>query len=180
MAASLIFAIPLAITWMLVTGHVSLDSLFVGLLIGAAIALLVRSEEPSVSWRTLPDQTVALLIYTLTLCRDIWLSSVDVAKRVLNPALPMNPGVLAVDTQDETEDDAIAAFSAHGITITPGELVLDFDGSRTMYVHCLDIGNSSQSAPGAQTVRLRRLRRVFGQSAPAESPMPETAPEGAR
>ena len=55
-----------------------------------------------------------------------------------------------------------SAFSAHGITITPGELVIDFDGSRAMYVHCLDVEASAASAPGAQAKRLKLLRRIAG------------------
>ena len=60
------------------------------------------------------------------------------------------------------ENDVIAAFSAHGITITPGELVVDFDGARTMFVHCLDVEASAQSAPAAQAKRLQLLRRILG------------------
>ncbi len=166
MLTSFLMAIPLAVTWMLVIGDVSLDSLLVGWVIGVALAVLLRSESAVIHWRKFPGQVLALAIYTLTLFRDIWLSSVDVAKRVLNPALPMNPGILRVSTQDKTKSDVIAAFSAHGITITPGELVVDFDDSDGMYVHCLDIGASAQSAPGAQTRRLGYLRRILGQSAP--------------
>ena len=164
MPVSLILALPLALTWMLVTGSVSLDSLLVGLVIGVAISVLVRPDARAVSWRALPDQLVALVVYSVTLCRDIFLSSVDVAKRVLNPNLPMNPGVLAVSTQDADENDVVTAFSAHGITITPGELVVDFDGGKTMYVHCLDVEASAQSAPAAQAKRLRLLNRILGRS----------------
>jgi multicomponent Na+:H+ antiporter subunit E len=98
----------------------------------------------------------------VTLGHDIWLSSVDVARRVLNPDMPLNPGILRVDTQDEDESDITAAFSAHGITITPGELVVDFDGSLTMYVHCLDMEESAKHAVAAQARRLKLLRRIIG------------------
>jgi multicomponent Na+:H+ antiporter subunit E len=162
MLEALILAVPFAVAWMFVTSQLSLGSFVVGLVLGFAVMLLLKSSQTKLSVRQLPDQLWALLIYSVTLCRDIWLSSVDVAKRVLNPDLPMNPGILAVPTQDPNESEAISAFSAHGITITPGELVVDFEGKHIMYVHCLDVEASSQSAHIAQTKRLKLLNRILG------------------
>lgn len=158
----IILAVPLALVWMIVTSSISVESFAVGFLVGCAILVLVRANHIQINPRRLPDQVLALLIYTLTLMRDIWNSSVDVAKRVLNPNLPMQPGIIRVHTQDPDEADFTAAFSAHGITITPGELVVDFDGSHTMYVHCLDVEASTKNAAGAQAKRLKLLRRILG------------------
>lgn len=160
-----LLAIPMSLLWMIVSGSVSLGSFVVGYALGFAILYLMKTENIQIDWRNLPNQLAAFCIYVVTLLRDIWLSSMDVLKRVLDPDLPMNPGMLAVPTQDETQSDFIAAFSAHGITITPGELVVDFEGSHTMYVHCLDVEASSQSAHAAQTKRLALLRRIEGKSA---------------
>ncbi|HEX2621558.1 MAG TPA: Na+/H+ antiporter subunit E [Phototrophicaceae bacterium] len=162
MFEAMIFAVPLTFMWMIVTSSISPGGFFVGAVVGLAIVMLLRLQKNEINFRKLPDQLWALVVYTLTLFRDIWLSSVDVTKRVLNPALPMKPGILRVETQDPTENDVVAAFSAHGITITPGELVVDFDDRRAMYVHCLDVEASGQSADGAQTKRLRLLNRILG------------------
>lgn len=162
MLVVLLPAIPLALLWMVVTSNVSLGSFLVGLIVSTAILLLTNTEHIQFDRRRLPDQLRALAIYTVTLMRDIWLSSVDVTKRVLNPKLPINPGVLKVETLDPDESEFAAAFSAHGITITPGELVVDFDGSRAMFVHCLDVEASAANAPGAQAKRLKLLRRIAG------------------
>lgn len=157
-----LLAIPLALLWMIVTANLSVESFLVGFIVSAAILLLTNTKNIQVDRRRLPDQLLALAIYTVTLMRDIWLSSVDVTRRVLNPKLPINPGVLKVATMDPDQSEFTAAFSAHGITITPGELVVDFDGSRAMYVHCLDVEASAANAPGAQAKRLRLLRRIAG------------------
>jgi multicomponent Na+:H+ antiporter subunit E len=157
-----VVAVPLAVTWMLVTSYVSLDSFIVGFVVALAILLLVKSERSTMKAGTLPDQVWAFCVYTITLFRDIWLSTWDVTKRVLHPDMPMKPGIIRVATQDVNESDVVAAFSAHGITITPGELVVDFDDKHTMYVHCLDVEASSQNAPGAQTKRLALLNRILG------------------
>ncbi|MFN8375048.1 MAG: Na+/H+ antiporter subunit E [Anaerolineae bacterium] len=162
MLEAIVLAIVLAVGWMIITANISLGSFVVGFVLGLAIVLLLKSQETKVNVRKLPDQLWALVIYSVTLARDIWLSSVDVAKRVLNPDLPMKPGILRVPTQDPNESEVVAAFSAHGITITPGELVVDFDGKSVMYVHCLDVEASSQSAHNAQTKRLKLLNRILG------------------
>lgn len=172
-----VFSIPLAFTWTLVTQNMSFGGLFVGWLIGMALSLLLRSESTTVRWQSLPDQFIALVIYLLTLFRDIWLSSLDVTRRVLSPTLMVNPGILAVPTQEDSGSDLIAAFSAHGITITPGELVVDFDvDGQIMYVHCLDIDASVQTAPAAQTKRLALLRSILCQPLPQVTPPTVYAP----
>jgi multicomponent Na+:H+ antiporter subunit E len=161
---TLLLAVPMALLWMVISGSISLGSFVVGFALGFAVLTLMKTENIQLEWRKLPDQIAALFVYTATLMRDIWLSSMDVLKRVLDPELPMNPGMIAVPTQDDSESDFIAAFSAHGITITPGELVVDFEGSHTMYVHCLDVDASGQSANAAQTKRLKLLRRIEGKA----------------
>src|SRR5687767_7761544 len=127
MFITLLFALPMATIWMIATSSLNPGSFLVGFALSFAILLMLKLEKVEINHRRLPDQLIALVIYTLTLGRDIWMSSVDVAKRVLNPTMPMKPGIITVYTQDEDESDFTAAFSAHGITITPGELVVDFD-----------------------------------------------------
>jgi len=162
MLVTAILAVPMAAVWMIVTASLSAESFVVGFGLAFAILLVLKLEHIQVNYRRLPDQLAALAVYIVTLGRDIWLSSMDVARRVLDPNMPLNPGILRVDTQDEDESDFTAAFSAHGITITPGELVVDFDGSHTMYVHCLDMEASAKSAIPAQARRLKLLRRIVG------------------
>ncbi|MBA3868195.1 MAG: Na+/H+ antiporter subunit E [Anaerolineae bacterium] len=162
MIVTALLAIPFAIVWMILTATLSVGSFLVGFLVGFAILFSLKLNTIHVNGRRLPSQLLAFVVYSVTLARDIWICSVDVAKRVLNPAMPMNPGIIAVRTQDPDEGDFTAAFSAHGITITPGELVVDFDGSHTMFVHCLDVEASSQNADAAQMKRLKLLRRMIG------------------
>lgn len=162
MLATALLAVPFAIVWVIVTASVTPGGFLVGFVLGFAVLLSLKLQKIQINYRRLPDQVVAFFIYIVTLARDIWMCSVDVAKRVLKPNMPMNPGIIAVPTQDPDESDFTAAFSAHGITITPGELVVDFEGSHTMFVHCLDVEASSQNADAAQLKRLKLLRRIIG------------------
>lgn len=162
MLTTALLAVVFALVWMIVTASISMGSFVVGVVLGLAVIISLKLDHVPMNARRLPDQMLAFVVYIVTLARDIWNCSVDVAKRVLNPNMPMNPGIIAVRTQDAEESDFIAAFSAHGITITPGELVVDFDGNHTMYVHCLDVEASSQNADAAQEKRLKLLRRIMG------------------
>jgi multicomponent Na+:H+ antiporter subunit E len=159
----------MALAWMPLTANISLGSFVVGFLLSfAVLTLLFRSQDQRVTikWQNLPDQALAGVVYMLILFRDIYLSAIDVSKRVLNPAMPLNPGIIGVSTQLTPEDQGevaqtIAAISAHGITITPGELVVDFDGTQIMYVHCLDVVASLQVGDSNQAKRMGFMRRIF-------------------
>jgi multicomponent Na+:H+ antiporter subunit E len=156
-----ILAVPIALTWLALTAtDRPLESFGVGYVIGVLLLVVLRVHTVKLEARRLPSQGWAVLQYSALLCRDIWLSAMDVARRVLDPKLPLKLGIIAVPTGED--DEVIAAFSAHGITITPGELVVDFDGRETMYVHCLDVEASAASAPTAQAKRAALLRRVLG------------------
>ncbi|MFN8452808.1 MAG: Na+/H+ antiporter subunit E, partial [Anaerolineae bacterium] len=84
-----LLAAPMAIVWMIVTSSISIDSFIVGFLLASAILLMLKVNEIRVDPRRIPDQIVALVIYTVTLARDIWMSSVTVARVILNPNLPL-------------------------------------------------------------------------------------------
>lgn len=169
MIQRMLLSIPLAIAWMMVTGNVAIDSFLIGMLVSFLVLKLVF---PKLRPRTLQDlrlidRSWAAVQYTVILARDVFLSAVDVARRVIDPKLPMNPGIIAVptdyqaDPDDQIMGDLVAAVSAHGITITPGELVVEFDGNRTLFVHCLDVEVSSANASANQAKRLALLKRIF-------------------
>src|SRR5215213_3411005 len=138
MLRRVVLAIPMALVWVPLTGTATLESFGVGLILSLAVLTLLfhNEQQEPLHWSRLPERTFAAVIYTLILFRDIYLSAMDVAKRIVNPAMLLRPGIIAVPTQcqpaDETDGKAevYAALSAHGITITPGELVVDFDGEQ--------------------------------------------------
>ncbi len=161
-----IISIPLAFLWVILTGQYNLLSLILGYAIGWGILTMVNGETLKVHPARLPSQLWALLIYIIQLAIDIFLSSVDVARRVLTleKEPKINPGIIAVKTQDRSNNPLITALSAHAISITPGELVIDFqEGEETiMYVHTLDVERSRWTVEAAQARRLKLIRRILG------------------
>lgn len=154
----------LSVVWVGVTARVSVESFLVGFVVSALIVSLIGTRKQATAQPSrLPRQLVSLIIYTVLSFIEITRSSFDVARRVLDPKLPLKPGIVAVPTQDDAQDEIIAALSAHAITITPGQLAVEFDGAKTMYIHCLDIA-SAETADREQAARLERLRTILGKA----------------
>jgi multisubunit Na+/H+ antiporter MnhE subunit len=159
----LILTVTFAIIWMIITAQFNPGGFVVGCVISLMVVLIQRPPIPPLRPARLPRQLAAAVVYALTLFRDIFLSSVDVARRALSPDMRLKPGIIAVPVQDPHGREIVAALAAHNITITPGELVVDFDDeSRVMYVHCLDVDQSTPIAEAAEKRRVTRLRDLLG------------------
>jgi multicomponent Na+:H+ antiporter subunit E len=150
-----------AVGWMILTQQVNLASFIIGYVIGAGIVgLMLRQTERRFNMAALPRQILGLIVYVFILLWDILLSGVDVVLRVVG-IRPVNPGILRVSIQDKNE--VLAGLTAHGITITPGQLVVDFDEKqKVVYVHCLDVEANIPKIDAEQTRRLKNLRRFVG------------------
>jgi multicomponent Na+:H+ antiporter subunit E len=157
-----VFALPMAIVWMGITNQISIENFIVGYVLGFFAIMLTQPRTMRVSGGRLPGQTLALVIYISLLFRDIFLSGIDVARRVLSPGLPVNPGVVAVPTQDPRRSHTITALSAIVITLTPGELVVEIKDQKTMYVHSLDVDLTATTGEQVQARRLKLLNRILG------------------
>lgn len=158
----IVLAFMISGVWMIVTNRLTLESFAVGLIIGLVSVLLVRPKDVNLRLVRLPRQIFYLIVYMATLFWDILLSGLDVARRVVSKDMRLNTGIIAVETQDETQNGLIAALSANVITLTPGELVVELDDQHTMYVHCLDVSTSVKKADGQQTQRLKLFKRILG------------------
>lgn len=154
----------IGLTWMILSGHTSLESFLIGVVIGIILIAAIRPQRQPPRLRQIPDQAAALVVYALLLAWDIIVSGLSVARRVLSPSLPINPGIIAVETQDEQRSPVIAALSADVITMTPGELAVEVEDDHILYIHCLDVEASARSAADAQRRRLRLFKRILGRT----------------
>ncbi|MGB1287836.1 MAG: Na+/H+ antiporter subunit E, partial [Aggregatilineales bacterium] len=86
----------------------------------------------------------------------------SVAWIVIQPDLPVKTSTFEISTEDTSENSLVAALSAYSITITPGEMVIDFVrdendefDEQTMIVHVLNRDKSN-----AETLSRDQVRRV--------------------
>ena len=93
--------------------------------------------------------------YWLWLLRDIVKSSLEVARVVLTPSLPISPTVIELTTEESTEAGKV--ILGNSITLSPGTVTIDVDGDR-MLVHCL----TREGAAALQQQEVQRRTAKLG------------------
>lgn len=108
---------------------------------GAVVSLIIASF----SYKTFTDYGLKFLtpkkIYYIVKYLIVFLialvkANFDVARRVVNPKLPINPGIVEYTTQ--LTDNAAKVILADSITLTPGTLTVDIIGDK-LYIHWIDV-----------------------------------------
>ena len=124
--------------WFLLTGRTTVASLGVGAVICILITLAsVRGAEILSGVHLSPWALGAHLMFALVFLRELLLSNLDVARRVLSPSLPIRPGIVRVKTRLESPLGRFVL--ANAITLTPGTFTVDVQGD-IFYIHWLDVG----------------------------------------
>lgn len=172
-----VLAFIMAGIWMVLIQSFTLGAFVVGYVFGFAILLRTRDNARPypVKLLRLPLQTLYIIDYVLRMGFDVFSSGIDVARRVLpledfnlgRYQKPINPGIDIISVQDPQNRELIAALSAHSITITPGELVVDYEtlpnGEIGMCVHRLDVNDSTVAKlEREQGERLQRIQHILG------------------
>ena len=67
----------------------------------------------------------SVLFYWIWLGREIIKSNIDVACRILNPALPISPTLFTIRSGQQTELGRVTY--ANSITLVPGTVTVDID-----------------------------------------------------
>lgn len=151
--------IMVAVTYLALTGNLALNNVLMGLVIASLIAALLRPTRSAIELRRVPGTLWALLQYAGLLAYDIIRSGIGVAQLVLDPRMPIRPGILAIPSECETELGI--ALSSHALSVTPGELVVGVDQDGTLYVHCLDASHARETMREAQALRRGLLSRIL-------------------
>lgn len=162
----LIVAIPLAIGWTIYTAQLSIGNILLGYVFSFGVLVAVGVRGDTFHLKNIPRQIIYLIGYILFLAYEVLMAGLQVTRIILMPSLPIDPSITHINTQDETENPVISAISAHGITITPGEIVVDFeetsDDGILMVIHSLNIAKSAPNLDNNQTIRLQRIKGILG------------------
>ncbi len=162
----MLMALPLAGGWTIYTAQEGPGNFALGYVLSLLAVYASGLRGDSVKLRNAPRQLFSLMEYVVFMAWEVLRSGVRVAWVVLSPAMPVESRTVYVDTQDETGNQLISAISAHGITITPGELVVDFEETKgegvTMIVHSLWRTADEDSLKEDQKARLKRIKRILG------------------
>jgi len=163
---ALVLALPLSLGWTVYTAQPTIGNFLLGYAFSVVAVLASGLQGESLRWRNPLRQLTALVQYVLRLALEALLSGIRVAVVILKPNMPVQDGLQDVSTFDESESELVSAICAHGITLTPGEQVIDFEETEDrgviMVVHSLDMERSRPTLEEDQQARLKRVRRILG------------------
>ena len=150
----------LTAVYIALTANLQPSNILVGFLISAGIMLLLRQAglRTSIKWRFSAAGIIALSRYIIVLVYDLMISGVQVARIVLTPNMPIRQGDIAIPTNCDTE--VSQALSAHAITVTPGEMVIEIGEDGAMYTHVLDATQAEEDVLHAQEMREEMLEKI--------------------
>ena len=151
--------VGLWLVYLALTANLELANLVLGVLIAVGLTALLRPPQGTFELRQLPAALLALVRYLFVVARDAIKSGLFAARLVLDPALPVKPGIIAIPSDCDSE--LATALSAHAITLAPGEMVVEIGKDGTMYAHALDATRAVEYVEEAQELRRALLRKIF-------------------
>ena len=151
--------VGLWMVYLALTANFRLNNLVLGLLIAIGLTLLMRPPRGAFELRRLPVALLALGRYLFVVLVDAVKSGIVAARLVLDPDLPVKPGIIAI--QSGCDSELATALSAHAITLAPGEMVIEIGKDGVMYTHALDATRAVEYVQEAQQLRRELLRRIF-------------------
>ncbi|HHB52184.1 MAG TPA: Na+/H+ antiporter subunit E [Saprospiraceae bacterium] len=127
----------LMLVWIGFTNTFNNQEVITGLVLTAIISFLSIRLFTCCDLRILtPSKVFYMLQYIIIFLIALIKSNLDVARRVLSPSLPINPGIVKFKTK-LTKNFAKMVL-ANSITLTPGTLSIDIVDD-TFYIHWIDV-----------------------------------------
>ncbi len=158
MKYTIALAAALLAAWFLWSGYFVPLLIALGVVSVFIVVVLSRRmnlvDEEGVPFRYLPR----LVLYAPWLVWEVVKANLDVAKRVLQPSLPIHPMLIKVKAGQKS--DLGRVIYANSITLTPGTVSVQIEGE-TITVHAL----SKEAADGVLTGDMdARVTRLEGMS----------------
>ena len=120
--------------WLLWSGHYT--PMLLGLGMGSCLLILALATRMHI----IDDEGQPIHIvtrlpgYGLWLLKEIVVSNIDVAKRILHPGLPISPTIFVMKVGQQTELGQV--IYANSITLTPGTITIRLKDSHVL-IHAL-------------------------------------------
>lgn len=147
----------LLLVWLLWSGHptvflISLGLLSIAFTIGTVHAMGILDEESVPVWLGFRPFTR----YLPWLTKEIICSNIDVARRIVDPQLPISPSMIFVKSDQETAVGRV--IMANSITLTPGTISVELQPGR-IQVHALTHEGAAEDLSGEMNRRVTELER---------------------
>jgi len=150
------------LVWLALTRSLQVQELLVGAAVCLALSLLLNSRYLRLGLPPITVKRAALFaVYLVVLLWEIMKANLDVAYRVVHPRMPINPGIVVIKT--ELESDIAKMILANSITLTPGTFTLDVIGDRLL-IHWINVkAESTEEVTELIGERFERYLRVIFQ-----------------
>lgn len=127
----------LLVFWILLSNTLALEFLIPGIvLILIILGLFCRRCTIFDDAKVTPKAFYFTIVYIFVFLWELIKSNLDVARRVISPALPINPGIIKAYTKIRSPMGRM--ILANSITLTPGTFTVEIDDD-TFFIHCIDV-----------------------------------------
>ncbi|MCD5409334.1 MAG: Na+/H+ antiporter subunit E [Methanocellales archaeon] len=145
--------------WIFLSGLLDAMHLSMGIICSILVALyshdlLIRGSDSIIGRAGILTRFIK---YGFWLLFQIFIANIDVARRVLDPKMPISPGIIKFSSR--LKSDVALTTLANSITLTPGTMTMDIiDGD--YYVHCLATEHGENLLKGDFE---KHMEHVFGE-----------------
>jgi multicomponent Na+:H+ antiporter subunit E len=129
------------IFWFMLTFEFTFSNFIVGVAASLITSLIfTRFFVKDVYKLIQPHRYFWFLVYLVVFIRECIKANIDVAYRVLHPAMPIRPGIVKVKTT--LKSDMAKMLLANSITMTPGTISVDIIDDY-LYIHWIYISSDN-------------------------------------
>lgn len=140
--------------WLLWSGHYTPLMIAFGVISCSGVVCLAGRMQ-IVDEEGVPVQLgIKPFLYGIWLLKEIVQANLDVARRILNPRLPICPQMIRIKSSQQGEVGRV--IFANSITLTPGTVSVDVDGDEVV-VHALTKEAAAEDASGEMNRRVTAL-----------------------
>lgn len=163
---SIVLTVILFTFWVLLSGKTEIKYLIIGL---GTVLVTVWVTMPLLRVTSVDDERhfyafdipyFKYAVYWIFLLKEIVKASIDIARVVLQPKMPINPSV--VQFKRPMSNPLAHTTLANSITLTPGTITMDID-ENVYTVHALTHG-AAEALENGQAEMMQRISRVFGET----------------
>jgi multicomponent Na+:H+ antiporter subunit E len=149
--------ILLAIAWMLLTGELTAENFIEGLIIGYIILWVSKAALGGTQYFKKIPKAISFFFYFV---KELIIANLKVAYDIITPKDYMQPGIVAVPLDAET--DMEITLLANLITLTPGSLSLDVSkDKKILYVHSIYVEDLDEFRENLKQGLERKLLEVL-------------------
>jgi multicomponent Na+:H+ antiporter subunit E len=162
---TIISIILLSVIWLLLTAEFTGENIILGLVISTLIiSLKIRGKTKQAfntrkSVKAYIEKFVAIISLSLYVLKEVLISTFQVAYDSLVIGKDIEPAIISIEIVTSSEAELV--FLSNIITLTPGNLALDFEEDKSLiYVHLLN-GNREESFRKSALIMDKKIEKIL-------------------